>query len=158
MRPITKNEKIGVFVVFLLLIFVTVLNLQVSIRKARDTQRRNDLGAISDSLGRYQQEFGFFPPSEDGKIKACKEDGFEEKISALEEKPDFSMSMITQAMRPCNWGIDSLRDFEISFLQRRIHTKPHNTFQPSPLLASVILILLERNNRSLPYPVLISPY
>lgn len=110
MKPFTKQELIGVGAIFLLLIFATLLNLRVSIRKARDAQRRADLGTISEALYSYNARFGFFPPSEDGKIKACKADNFEEVVTKLKNDPNSVEGGVFAAMKPCLWGEDKLSD------------------------------------------------
>lgn len=110
MKPFTKQEIIGVGLIFLFLTIVTYFNLQISIRKARDAQRRADLGAISDALNDYQAQLGFYPPSEDGKIKACKANNFEEIIGKLQKDPNSVKEGVFATMRACEWGKDSLRD------------------------------------------------
>lgn len=111
MKPFTKHELIGVGVILLVIFIITLANLQVAIRRSRDVQRRADLGAISNALGRYQEDFGFFPPSEAGKIKACKGENFESVIKELEEKEEFDQNkFFSEALTPCDWGGDSLSD------------------------------------------------
>jgi len=71
MKSFTRSEIYGVGIILLVIASLTAFNLQVSLRRSRDSQRKADINAISDALGKYQADFGFFPPStEDGKILA----------------------------------------------------------------------------------------
>lgn len=67
-------KKIELLVVFLILLSigtVTFRNLQVSLRRSRDIQRREDLWRIHDALVAFHKDELSFPPSQDGKIVAC---------------------------------------------------------------------------------------
>lgn len=110
MRWFTKSESLVVFIIFLIVASVTIFNLSISIRRARDVQRRGDLGAISDALEKFYTEYGFFPPSEGGRIKLCKASNFENILSQVNAKSDFDRELFFQGLRPCEWGIDSLSD------------------------------------------------
>lgn len=91
----TKHEARFIFFALLLIISITVLNMRTSLRKSRDAQRKNDVRSIYDALLAYQNDFGAFPASENGKIKACKGELDERDI------PQF---------RACEWYQDGLRD------------------------------------------------
>jgi type II secretory pathway pseudopilin PulG len=78
MKSFTKKEVVGIALIFFVVFLITFKGLLTSERRARDAQRRGDLGAISNALYAYQKDFGFFPPSENGKIKACRADNFNE--------------------------------------------------------------------------------
>jgi type II secretory pathway pseudopilin PulG len=110
MKPFTRNEILGVSIILVCLGAITFKNMQVAIRRSRDSQRRADLGAISNALNKYQQDFGFFPPSEDGKIKACKGANFELVIKKFKEKEFNQNKFFTEALTTCEWGEDSLTD------------------------------------------------
>lgn len=109
MKPFTKNEiKLTSLILLVILVF-TFLNLRVSLRRARDSQRRSDIGAIADALDKYQKEFGFFPPSTaDGKILACKGSNFGPIPPGIKEseKRDYFFKLL----EGCDWGKDSLTD------------------------------------------------
>ncbi len=109
MKPFSKNEILVTLFILFVIVLLTSLNLRVSIRRARDSQRRSDIGAISDALYKYQKDFGFFPPAtDDGKILACKGDGFgtiPKEISEEEKK-----ALFFRSLRGCNWGEDALAD------------------------------------------------
>jgi len=101
MKPFNRQELIGVVLISLVVFSATWFNLKVAIRRSRDAQRKADLGAISDALGLYNQDFGFFPPSDNGKIKACKADNFDEIVSAL-SKETFSLNKFFEGLRSCD--------------------------------------------------------
>jgi len=109
MRPFTKKEVSGIGIILSVILFLTAVNLRISLRKSRDAQRRSDISAISDALDKYQKDFGFFPPSTpDGKILACKGEYFgniPENIPEGEKRNYFF-----KTLRGCNWGEDGLRD------------------------------------------------
>lgn len=93
----------------LLLAVASFPNFKVSLRRARDSQRKADVRSTANALANYHEDFGFFPPaSEDGKIVACErsEGGVQEgNFLTLEEK-------ILATFAPCEWGGDSLADTE----------------------------------------------
>lgn len=110
MKPFTKNEYIISGGIFILVIFITVLNLNIAVRRSRDVQRRADLGAISDALAKYNEDFGYFPPSIKGMLKACKGENFESVVVDIKDDPVFDRKKLFTGFRGCNWGEDELRD------------------------------------------------
>ena len=109
MKPFSRNEIIGVSIILLIIFGITYYNLQISLRRARDVQRRADISTIHEALLKYQNDFGFFPPAtEDGKILACKGDNFKEVIAGLKEENRFDV--LKKGLRGCNWGEDAFRD------------------------------------------------
>lgn len=110
MKPFAKNELIGVVLIFLVVGIFTFSGLKTSIRRSRDAQRQADLGSISNALHNYQEEFGFFPPSENGKIKACKSDNFDQKLEKIKEDKVFDRNKFFDALSSCDWGQNSLID------------------------------------------------
>jgi hypothetical protein len=97
MRFFKKKEIIGIFVILLAIGLACFSNFIVSLRRARDAQRKNDIGAIADALNKYNDDFEQFPlSSEDGKIIACK-DGSASLKAFL-------------SPRVCEWGKDGLYD------------------------------------------------
>ncbi|OGM21059.1 hypothetical protein A2714_01870 [Candidatus Woesebacteria bacterium RIFCSPHIGHO2_01_FULL_38_9] len=110
MRFFSKNEAIGVLIILSVVFIFTFSGLKTSLRRARDAQRQADLSSVSDALYTFQAEFGFFPPSEDGKVKACKDSDFDEVIIKLRELEDFDRNLYFEGLRGCDWGYDGLRD------------------------------------------------
>ena len=89
MKFFNREETKAVLIILSFILLISVPNYITSLRKARDTQRKNDLGALLGALDRYASDFREFPLSRDGKILACGD--FENPV-------------------PCEWGKDSLRD------------------------------------------------
>ncbi len=92
----TNEEIIGILIILIAVFLVFSVNLRVSIRRARDAQRKSDVRSISDSLNKYQNDFGFFPLSEGGKIVAC--------------RGEINSTTGTYEFKACEWAIDSLID------------------------------------------------
>ncbi len=103
MKPFTKSELIGLFLISLVLIAVSAPNFVASIRRARDQVRRDDMGAIQTGLSEYINDFGSFPVgSPNGRIMACKDPGDKVEVDA---KGRLIVNLI-----PCEWGRDSILD------------------------------------------------
>ena len=112
MRPFTKNELLIVVIIFAVVVGFTLKGLKDATRRARDFQRKQDLGIISDALHKYHDDFGFFPPSENGKVKACKNDNFEEVYTKLKTLQEFDRNLFFEGLKTCDWGSDPLRDVQ----------------------------------------------
>lgn len=110
MKFFSKNEFLGIALIFLVVFIVTYQNMIIALARARDTQRRDDLGSISNALNQFQEEFGFFPPSENGKIKACRGENYDEVVARLENLPEFDREVFFEGLRACEWGYDPLPD------------------------------------------------
>jgi len=63
MKFFSKSEAISIVVIFLVLIVVSLPNFVLSLRRARDQTRRNDLGSIQTAVENYYTDHGFFPLS-----------------------------------------------------------------------------------------------
>ena len=110
MKFFTRSELISVLVIMTLLTIVSVFNLRVSLRRARDAQRISDVNAIVDAIAKFGGDFGFYPPSsEDGRILACKGDNYDAVVASMSED-DFNLAKYFEGLRPCNWGEDVLTD------------------------------------------------
>ncbi len=110
MKPFSKNEVFAVLGILFFIFVLTFLNMQVSLRKARDSQRRADLGEIANALRRYQNDFGFYPPSKDGKILACKGSDFDSGWNEIKNDKEFDQEKFFNLLVPCEWGKDPLKD------------------------------------------------
>ena len=125
MKFFTKNEFIAVLSILAVVIIVSLFNFKVALRRARDTQRRDDLGAIYNAVEKYQLEFGFFPLSSDaGKIKACKPDNYGEIVTELSHLPIFDQGAYLSKLKECEWGHDSISDLTDDARPRYIKTLP----------------------------------
>jgi len=110
MKPFTKSEAILVSLIFLIVFSVTSLGLKTSLRRARDAGRVSDLGTLTDALLTFYEDYGFFPPSEEGKIKMCKGKNFDSVLAQMKEDKEFDFGKLESALRICEWGSDSLSD------------------------------------------------
>lgn len=117
MKFFSKTESKALFVIFVFLILISVPNFIVSLRLARDAQRKADVGSIQDALYRYQADFGTFPLSVDGKIAAC------EPVTYKEEN-----GIKTPVFSPCDWGKSSLADLSDSSYPPYLKTIPNGTY------------------------------
>lgn len=115
MRSFSKQELVVVTVILAIIAIVSFVNFGTSLRRARDAQRKSDLGSISRALEKYQGLYGFFPPSsDDGRIIAC----FDEPL-IMETPESFSENIkgdkfvyedFFNLQRACGWGEDGLLD------------------------------------------------
>jgi len=110
MKPFTKKELISVLIILSVVFLVTLNNMIIALRRSRDSTRKQDMGSVSDALHRYYQDFGFFPPSSAGMIKACKGDNFETILGELKESSGFDRTKFFDGLRGCVWGKDSFSD------------------------------------------------
>jgi type II secretory pathway pseudopilin PulG len=111
MKFFTKQESIVVSLILTFIVSLTLLNLRISLRRARDVQRRVDLGTLYNALNDYQRDFGFYPPSnDDGRIVACKADNFDEVVEKLKNSSELDLDLYFTGLRPCDWGKDSFSD------------------------------------------------
>lgn len=99
----SKNEKICLVLIFTVLVAIAVPNYIVSLRRARDQVRRDDLGALIHSVGEYYSDFGSFPLSAvDGNIMACLNDG---DVPYRGDKGQWIINHIS-----CFWGVNSFEN------------------------------------------------
>lgn len=103
MRFFSKEETVVVALILGVIALASLLNFRTSLRRARDVQRKDDLGSTANALEKYRDDFGAFPlASSDGKILACVRPG--DKITYDKEgRPQVTLIA-------CEWGKDSLRD------------------------------------------------
>jgi type II secretory pathway pseudopilin PulG len=99
MNFFTKKETLGVGIILIILIAVSIPNFLISLARARDAQRKNDLGAIYDAIASFQRAISTFPLStKDGKIIGC---------VGPDTKYDEKLKMWLN-LRVCEWGVDGL--------------------------------------------------
>lgn len=95
--------------ILVLIVVVSTGNFRVSLRRARDADRKQAIGAMVTALTKYHEDFGFFPPAtEDGRIVACKDE-----FGPIQLEGDVDETLeerLLKIFRPCEWGEDSLRD------------------------------------------------
>lgn len=101
MKGFSKSEIISIFIIFLILIAISFPNFILSLRRARDQVRKDDMGALEKSLGEYFADFRSFPPSSpDGRIMACKNPG---DTVEIDKKGNLIVNFV-----PCEWGHDGI--------------------------------------------------
>lgn len=106
MKFFTKEETKAVGAILLLIAVVSFSNFRVSLRRARDAQRKADIGSIYSSLNEFQSDFGSFPLSKDGKIAFCLPVAKKEQIDEI--KRSISISDFDYSV--CEWGKDAIKD------------------------------------------------
>jgi len=110
MKFFSKKEFIGVATIMALIIFFTYLNLRVSLRRSRDAQRRADIDAMINAIVAFQKNYNFFPPSYDGKIRACRGEDFDSAVTVFEAEEKFDMDAYIRSLGVCEWGKDGIED------------------------------------------------
>lgn len=102
-KKFSKEELLAVGIIFVILITVSVPNFLVSLRRARDQTRKDDIGAIKSALDIYNQDFGGYPLStSDGRFLACLKEG-----DTVEVDKD---GRLRANLIPCEWGKDGIVD------------------------------------------------
>jgi len=107
-----KKELFSLVVILSFVGAITYTNLQISLRRGRDVQRKNDLQVIADALIAFQTDRASFPPAFEGKIVSCF--GGNDELG------------VPQAV-PCDWYRDGLYDivFGETYLLN-LPTDPHH--------------------------------
>lgn len=103
----SKKELLAVTTILSLLGGLMFINMQASLRRSRDAQRKADVRDIYNGLIKFQADFGFFPASNNGRVVGC---GGEEK----DEKGN-------PIFHECEWGWESLQGY-----LERIPSDPEN--------------------------------
>jgi len=118
MKPFSKQEIVVVSFIFLTIVLVSLYNFSIAIRRGRDAQRKSDIGAITDALNKYANDFATFPEaSPDGKIIACKGE-------LMQTQDGGGNSTFIYSLVPCEWGKDALQDINDSDYPAYIATLP----------------------------------
>lgn len=101
MKFFNKEELTAVSLIFLVLIAVSWPNFSLSLRRARDQIRRDDMGNIQASIDAYYHDYGIYPAStSDGKIIACK-DPNAPTTPKYDANGNIEIDMVA-----CTWGKD----------------------------------------------------
>lgn len=107
-----KTEFVWVLVVLCVIGLATYLNLQVSLRRGRDVQRKSDIKTIHDGLLSYFIDESSFPQAFEGKIVAC--------FGGVDDRG------IAQAI-PCDWSRDGLANiWSKAVYLLHLPTDPHH--------------------------------
>ncbi len=95
MKPFSKTETKTIAIILLVLFAVIYFNMAISLRKGRDSVRKNDISAIENALDTYYQKYRIYPAStKKGEIVGCFDGGVvRDPISG------YPLNAI-----PCLWG------------------------------------------------------
>src|SRR3989344_1822533 len=111
MKFFSKQETIAVSIILFILFLVSFFNFRTALRRARDSQRRGDLGAITDAFEEYKSEWNFLPlSSPDLKLQGCKPDNFDTLIFESSKSGTFDRNFFLKRIRDCEWGVDNLME------------------------------------------------
>jgi type II secretory pathway pseudopilin PulG len=100
MKFFTRQESIIIGLIFVIIVGVSIPNFSASLARARDAQRKNDLGNLKNGLATFQNDLGSYPlSSPDGRIRAC--DPVEVQTSNKKTVIEY---------QACDWGKDALAD------------------------------------------------
>ncbi|MDP3994357.1 MAG: hypothetical protein Q8P91_00810 [bacterium] len=112
MNFFSKEETRAVLLILAVIIAFSYPNFIVSLRRARDAQRKADIGSIYSALNEFQSDFGSFPLPREGKIAFCSP--FIKKETIVQ--PTKGLSISDYDYSACEWGKDSISDlFDPSF-------------------------------------------
>lgn len=125
MKFFSKEESIVIISIFLFIGVFAFKNFSLSLQRARDAQRKADLGNLSNSLHTFQRDFGSFPlASADGRIKACEPEDFEDLLLKSQVAGEFDFDIYLEGLDPCDWGIDAIADLSDPNYPSYIETIP----------------------------------
>lgn len=101
MKKFTKSELRTIFTILIVLFGVTFINMSISLRRGRDSIRKNDISAIQKALDTYYQKYRIYPSStDDGKIVGCFDSEVERDLST-----GYPINTV-----PCVWGESRFED------------------------------------------------
>lgn len=101
MKSFTKSEIKNILTVLFVLSFVFLFNISISLRKGRDSVRKDDISAIQRALDTYYQKYRVYPVSDGkGQIFGC----FNEAPS-FDVKTRYPLNAV-----PCIWGESKFED------------------------------------------------
>jgi hypothetical protein len=124
MKPFTKKEIITVSLILFIIGLAIFPNMKAALRRARDAQRREDLGRLSEAINAYREKFSFVPPSDNGLIKACKGNNFNDVILQLNKNKLFDKNLFFSGQVDCLWGQDALKNLMDDNISPYIKTLP----------------------------------
>jgi type II secretory pathway pseudopilin PulG len=115
MKKFSKGEIISIAIIFLGLIGISWPNFALSLRRARDQVRRDDIGNLQQAITDYYSDYGLYPSSTaDGRIIACKGSAQNGKITLV----------------ACAWGHDTWVNLTPGVNKVYMKTLPGDPSQP----------------------------
>jgi hypothetical protein len=128
----SKSEFFGILIILSAIVALSVYNFNLSLRRARDIQRRDDLTALAGALEAFYDDFGMYPPADaDGKIVACLPAGTtsEEVKKIIGNRPEENRKKIFPYLTGCVWGETSLADVSDASLTPYLSVIPRDSQQ-----------------------------
>jgi type II secretory pathway pseudopilin PulG len=125
-----KRESLGIILILLFIFSLSTYNYFLSLRRARDTQRRDDLTALAGALESYYNDFDRYPLStSDGKLIACLPEGWtsEDMKDLLGGQPIKYRDRMFANLAPCKWGKSSLADVSDDSKELYLSIIPHDS-------------------------------
>ncbi len=102
MKPFSKIEAKSILIILIVLSVVVFINMQVSLRRGRDSIRKNDISYIQKALDTYYQKYRVYPKStDDGRIIGC----FNEEVA-------FDATRLPINVTICEWGKSSFEEIK----------------------------------------------
>lgn len=104
MKPFTKLEIKSIFLILSVLFIVVFVNMLASLRRGRDSIRKNDIYAVEQALDTFYQKYKFYPKATaDGKIIGCFSGGvIYDEVTGLPTN-----------MEVCEWGKSTFEDLRV---------------------------------------------
>jgi hypothetical protein len=109
----SKSESLGILLILVFIFLISLYNFNLSLRRARDVQRRDDLTALAQGLEKFYNDFGVYPPAtSEGKIVACPAPGVtqEDLKKIIGNRPEINRIKIFPKLAGCEWGASVLTD------------------------------------------------
>ena len=95
MKPFSKQETKTIIIILSVLFAVIYFNMLISLRKGRDSIRKNDISAVENVLDTYYQKYRIYPAStSNGQIAGC----FDNQV-VRDPISGYPLNAI-----PCLWG------------------------------------------------------
>jgi len=126
MRNFRKSEIKAVGTILFIVIVISLQNFKIAIRRGRDQDRKISLGEVHTALNYYQNDFGFYPPSKDGKIVACVNPDIDYKGVSLSISKKTTKERLLELFAPCDWGKDGLSDISDTTYPSYLKTLPND--------------------------------
>ncbi|HCR35783.1 hypothetical protein A2130_00670 [Candidatus Woesebacteria bacterium GWC2_33_12] len=99
-----KTEIKYLLIIFTFLILVTGINIKTSLRKGRDTTRKNDMSAMQKEVDTFLQKYKEFPKSTiDGRIIGC----FIEN-PVVDNETSHALNAVA-----CDWGVSKFENINV---------------------------------------------
>jgi len=122
----TTHNYYKLILISLIIIFTAnFISFKVSQRQARDRQRVLDIGNMETAAIKYKAQFGFYPPSKDGRFFACMNNDVDLKtLEKIKSQKIIGLARVKLIARTCDWGVDYLGDIDDASAPRYLDPIP----------------------------------